>query len=168
MALSFAGCGYSASSMLPKELNSIHVNNFMNKIEPTREVTDKRSSFTYRPGTDVEITRAVIDGFIFDRRLDIKPADKAALILEGDLMDFREYPLSYNRGGDIEEFRIEIRVNMILKNRLTGKIMWEEKNFMGQTDYTVVGPNAKTEAQAIRAAVKDLAQRIVEKVVENW
>lgn len=166
--LSVSGCGYTTASLLPPELNSIHVNNFANRIDPTREVSDRRSSYTYRPGTDTRITRAVIDGFIFDRRLDIKPANKAALILDGELIDFKEYPLSYNKGMDIEEFRIEVVVNLKLTDRATGKVMWEEKNFSGQTDYDVVGPNAITENQGTQKAVKDLAQRVVERVVENW
>ena len=168
LVVSAGGCGYTTSSLLPPELNSIHVNNFQNKIDPTREVSDQRMSYTYRPGMDTQITRAVIDGFIFDRRLDIKSSEKAVLILDGELIDYKLYPLSYNRGGDVEEFRIEVIVNMSLRNRRTGELLWVENNFSGQTDYKVVGPNAQTEEQAIQAAVKDLAQRVVERVVENW
>lgn len=166
--LLLSGCGYTTSSLLPPEQNSIHVNNFANRIDPTREISDRRSSYTYRPGTDTQVTRAVIDGFIFDRRLDIMPANKAALILDGELVDFKQYPLSYNKGRDIEEFRIEVVVNMKLTERATGKVIWEEKNFRGQTDYDVVGPNAITEGQGVQKAVKDLAQRVVERVVDNW
>ena len=163
-----SGCGYTSSSLLPKELNSIHVDNFKNLIDPTREVSDSRMSYSYRPGMDTQVTRAIIDGFIFDRRLDIKPDNKAALVLSGGIIDFKQYPLSYNRGGDVEEFRIEILVNMTLTDKLNGKVLWTENNFSGQADYTIVGPNATTETQAIQKAVKDLAQRVVEITVENW
>ena len=46
--------------------------------------------------------------------------------------------------------------------------MWEEKNFVGQTDYYVDGPNKITDSRALKDVVKDLAQRIVERTVEAW
>ncbi|MDD3089916.1 MAG: LptE family protein [Candidatus Omnitrophica bacterium] len=163
-----SGCGYTSASLLPPELDSIHVKNVKNAINPTQEISDKRMSVTYRPGMDVQITRAVIDGFIYDRRLDIKSESKARMVLESSLTDFRLYPLSYNRGGSVEEFRVEIVINMKLIDKADDKVLWEENGFMGQSDYKLSGPNAMTEAQAIQKAVDDLAQRVVERTVENW
>ncbi|MCK4852576.1 MAG: hypothetical protein KAS86_05605, partial [Candidatus Omnitrophica bacterium] len=71
------GCGYTASSLLPDGMDSIHVNNFVNEIDPTREISDKRSGYSYSPGVENEITRAVIDGFIFDRQLDVDTENNA-------------------------------------------------------------------------------------------
>jgi hypothetical protein len=163
-----AGCGYTTSSLLPPGLDSIHVENFVNKIDPAKEVSDKRSSYSYWPGLETDITRATIDGFIFDRHLDIEGEKKAKMLLEGELTSFRQYPLSYDKNDNVEEFRIEILVNIKLYDNLNGSPMWEERSFMGETTYTITGPNAKTESEAVRAAVKDLAQRIVERVVEAW
>ena len=63
---------------------------------------------------------------------------------------------------------MEIQVDVELYNNTAGKTMWSEKNFMGQTSYTITGPNSKTESEALRMAVKDIAQRIVERTVEAW
>ncbi len=166
--LFLSGCGYTTSSLLPKDLDSIHVDSFKNKIDPTKEISDRRVSYTYRPGLEIDITRSVIDGFIFDRHLDIEGEKNAALLMKGALTDFREYPLSYDKGNNIDEFRIEIYVDIELYNNKTGKLMWREKGFMGQSSYNVSGPNAKPESEGIKDAVNDLAARIVERTVESW
>ncbi|MFC1548365.1 LPS assembly lipoprotein LptE [Candidatus Omnitrophota bacterium] len=165
-----SGCGYTTSSLLPPGMDSIHVDNFANKINPAKEVSDKRASYSYWPNLETDITRAVIDGFIFDRHLDIDRESKAALVLKGELMSFRQYPLSYDKSDtpNVEEFRIEILVNIELYDNESGKLMWKEDSFLGESTYDVAGPNAVTEAEGVREAVKDLSARIVERVVEAW
>ncbi|MFH1878736.1 MAG: LPS assembly lipoprotein LptE [Candidatus Omnitrophota bacterium] len=162
------GCGYTASSLLPEGMDSIHVNSFVNKIDPAREVSDKRASYSYQPGLETDITRAVIDGFIFDRHLTIEREESSALLLKGTLTDFRLLPLSYDKNDNVVEFRIEIFVNLELYNNRTNELMWRENSFMGQSTYNISGPNMKTESEAIRDAVKDLSLRIVERTVEAW
>ncbi len=162
------GCGYTTASLLPAELDSIHVANFANKIDPAAEVSDRRSTYSYRPGLETDITKAVINEFIFDRSLDVKTADRAALLLKGALVDFRQFPLSYDSDENVEEFRIELQVDIELHDNRTGEVMWTESAFMGQSDYTVSGPHARTESGALKDAVKDLAERIVERTVEAW
>ncbi len=163
-----SGCGYTTSSLLPPELDSIYVANFANKIDIGAQVSNRRVDYTYRPGLENDITRAVIDQFIFDRALDVKRQDEATLSLKGELTSFRQFPIIYNTDDDVEAYRIEILVNMELYNNLKGELMWRETSFMGQTEYTVEGPNAKTEPEAIQDAVKDLAKRIVERTIEAW
>lgn len=168
LCLFACGCGYSSASLLPADLDSVHVDNFANEINPSREISNRRSSYTYWPGVENQITRAVIDGFIFNRKLEIDPEKDAALLLKGALVDMRQYPLSYSGNYDVEEFRIEIFVNIELYDNRTGELMWKEERFMGQTNYNVSGPNRMTEPEAQRAAVNDLAERIVELTVEYW
>lgn len=163
-----AGCGYSSSALLPPELDSIHVSNFENMIDPARETSDMRSNYTYWPGLENQLTRGVIDGFIFDRHLAIKPQSKAALTLSGQLTDFRQYPLSYDGGDNVVEYRVEIVVDMELYDNLNDKSMWKEDGFMGWSSYNISGPNTKSLSQAVEAAVDDLSRRIVERVVEAW
>lgn len=163
-----SGCGYTTDSLLPPELDSIHVKNFINKIDLGKEVSDKRANYSYRSGLEIDITKAVIDKFVFDKNLEIKSADKSTLVLKGELIDFRKSTLSYDSDDNIEEYRIEIIVNLEMYNNLTGKIMWAEKSFMGESTYTLTGPNTKTESAAIQEAVNDLAQRIEERVIEAW
>lgn len=163
-----SGCGYTASSLLPAELDSIHVDNFTNKIDPTREVSDKRASYSYRPGVENEITKAIIDRFILDRHLDVDTEENAALLLKGALVDFRQYPISYSDDYEVEEYRIEVYADVELYNNRTGELMWKKEYFRGKTDYDVTGSDSKTESQALDEATDDLAENIVERTIESW
>ena len=163
------GCGYTTTSLLPPDMKSVHVANFANKINPAQEVSDRRSAFFYRPGMETDITKAVINEFLFDRHLDVMPPDRSDLLMEGQLVDLQEYPLSYSSGGgDITEARMEVYVDIELYDNRSGMLMWKENNFMGQFDYDVSGSEALPEAAAIKGAIKDLAKRIVERTVEAW
>ena len=163
------GCGYTATTLLPPDIKSIHVANFTNKIDPAKEVSDKRSAFFYRPGMETEITKAVIDEFIFDRHLDIMPPKQSDLLMEGQLVDLQEYPLSYSSGGgSITESRVEVFVDIEVYDNRSGDLLWKENSFMGQFDFDISGPAAIPEAAAIKGAIRDLAKRIVERTVESW
>ncbi|MFH1309090.1 MAG: LPS assembly lipoprotein LptE [Candidatus Omnitrophota bacterium] len=163
-----SGCGYTTSSLLPAELDSIHVDNFKNQIDVTKEISDKRSNYSYRPGLENTVTTSVINKFIFDNNLDVRSEEKSAMLLKGALVDFQLVPLSYDRDEDVEEFRVEIFVDMELYNQLTGKLMWKESRFMGEYSYNTTGPNSMSESTALTNAVSDLSTRIVERVVEAW
>ena len=168
LLLAAAGCGYTSASLLPPDCKSIRVDNFVNAIDTARVVSNRRASYSYWPGLETSITRAVIDDFIRDGNLKIKSEKEADLLLEGTLTNFQQFPLSYSKDETVVEFRMEIMVNIELYDNHTGKPMWKEDSFMGQTNYTISGPNAKTEAAAVADAVRDLAERVVERTVENW
>ena len=162
------GCGYSTASLLPEGMRTIHVQNFKNDIKADKEISDKRSSFSYRPGIEIDITRKVIDRFIFDRHIDVDNEKSADMILKGSLIDFHQVALSYDDDDNVEEFRVELVVKLELIDNATGNVIWSEKSFLGQSNYDTTGPNAKSESQGINSAVRDLAERIVERTVETW
>jgi len=162
------GCGYKSGSLLPAELKTIHIDNFTNEINIAQEVSDKRADYSYWPGMERQITLAVNDRLVYDSDLDVTSSAKADIVLKGALVDFRQYPLSYNDDEQVEERRIEIYVDMELYNNQTQETMWTEKRFMGYSTYDVIGPDAETEQQGINKAVDDLAQRILERVTEAW
>jgi Lipopolysaccharide-assembly len=163
-----SGCGYTTASLLPPDQDSIFVDNFTNEIDPSQEISNRRSSYSYRPGMENEITRAVIDAFIFDRQLEVYSKDNAVLLLKGSLIDFRQFPLSYNDDDNVDEFRMEIYVDLELYDNRTNTLVWAENRFMGTTSYAISGPNRKTDAQAVKDAVNDIAKRILERTVETW
>jgi len=166
--MAVCGCGYTTGSLLPPELDSIHVNNFVNKVDTAQVISNKRPVYLYYPGLENDVTRAIINKFVYDRALDIKSEKKATLLLKGALTALRYEPVSYDTDRDVEEQRVEIIVDIELHNQLTGKLMWSENSFMGESYYTLTGPNAKTDSAALTAAVNDLAQRILERTIEMW
>lgn len=162
------GCGYTTGSLLPSHLKTIYVDNFANKIDISREPSDKYGYEMYRSGMESDITKAVINKFIFDGNLSIVRSEEADLILTGELINYTKEPLRYDTSDNVEEYRVLVSVNMELKDTTTGKSMWKENGFTGESTYWITGPVAKSENSAVQAAIDDLADRIVEKTTEGW
>lgn len=162
------GCGYTTHSVLPEGVRTIHVDNFGNKIDVTAEVSNRRIYYAYRPGMENDITRAVINRFIFDGIYQIYGAKEARFLLKGELVDFIREPLRYDSNDNVTEYRLHIAVNMELYDLLEQKTVWREKNFAGESTYLMTGRFSATESSAAQEAIDDLAVRIVERTVENW
>lgn len=163
------GCGYSTGSLLPSRLKTIYVDNFKNKIEIDKEVTESARYTLYRPGLENDVTNAVTNRFIFDGNLKIADGDEADLILTGELTDYRQDAIAYDtEEDDVEEYRIKIVVNIRLEDMYNNELMWEEFGFKGESTYRTTGRLAVSEDSAREEAIEDLASRIVERTVEGW
>lgn len=168
LVFSILGCGYTTRSLISDKFKTIHIYQFLNKIDITSEAKVSRRYQVYRPALETDITKAVIDRFMLDGNLRIEKEQSADLILKGFLVDFRREVLRYATDDTPEEYRITIVVDISLWDRDEDKLVWEEKNFIGDSTYFLSGPNAKSEDAAIVDAVRDLARRVVERAVENW
>ena len=163
-----SGCGYTTRSLLPPEFKTIYVDNFVNKINVTAESNDARMYRGYHPGMEIDVTRAIRDKYLFDGNLKVSDTKDVNLILKGELVDFRNEALRYDRSDNIQEYRIRMVVNLELINAKDGKTRWKETGFAGESLYNTTGSLAKTESQAITEAEDDLARRVVERTVEEW
>jgi hypothetical protein len=166
--LAISGCGYTTGSLLPAHLKTIAIENFANKIPITDEISDRNRYKTYRPLLEVDVTRTIIDRFIFDGHLKVVQRKDANLILEGALVDFRREPTKYGYGDTIEQYRIAIFVDMQLIDAASGEVMWSENNFAGSDYYFTTGAQMKSEDAAVADALNDLARRVVERTIEVW
>ena len=163
-----AGCGYTTKSLLPSDIKTIYVDNLVNKIKVTDESNDTRMYRGYRPGMELEATRTIRDKYLSDGNLKIADPETADLILTGELVDFRNEALRYDRNDDIEEYRVRLVVNLEMKNAKDGKVRWTENSFAGESLYRTTGTLATSEANAIQRAADDLARRVVERTIEEW
>ena len=168
--LTFAvcGCGYTTRSLLPSNYKTIYVGNFKNGIKITAEQSNERMYRGYRPGMEIKITKAVIDKYLTDGNLRIDTPERADLILTAELIDFNRGGIIYDTNDNVEEYRVIIVVSMELTEAKTGKTVWRESGFSGETTYRTSGSLVMTENGAIDAAIADLAKRIVERTVEAW
>ena len=160
-----AGCGYTTRSMISNKYHTIHVPPFTSTIDITRETDVGNKYQLYRPGLETEITKTLTNKFLFDGN--VRPSDKNSsdLELKGELVEFRRDPLRYTSSDDVEEYRLNLVVNISLWDKKENKQLWEEKGFTGDTTYF---PASKSEDAAIKDAFDDLARRIVARVVEEW
>ncbi len=163
-----AGCGYTTRSLISEKYKTIHITPFVNKVDLTQESDSNNKYKVYRPMLETELTKAVINKFLYDGNVKPVANDSADLVLKADLVEFRRDPLRYSDNDNIEEYRINIVVNMNLWDKKNSKLVWEENNFTGDASYFVTGPQAKSEDLAVQDAIKDLSRRIVERVIEQW
>lgn len=162
------GCGYTTRPGLPSYLRTIYVKPFTNKVDLTRLTTDSQRLPLYRHGLEADVTSEVINRFQFTGLLRPAGANAADTRMEGELVEFRRDPLTYNASSQVEEWRLNLVVNLRFYDLHANSLMWEELGFMGDTTYFTQGPNAESETAALDRAVKDLARRVVERTIESW
>jgi hypothetical protein len=162
------GCGYTARSMIRNEYQTIYVAPFENKIDVTQQAYAANKYRIYRPTLETDITRAVINRFLTDGNLKPAKEESAGLVMKGELVEFRRDPLRYTSNDEVEEYRINIVVNLALYDKKENSLLWQERNFTGYTTYFTAGPQAKSEDVAVNDALSDLARRTVERTVEQW
>jgi len=166
--LALAGCGYTTRSMIENKFKTIYIAPFDNKVDISREAYSADKYRIYRPMLETDITKNVINKFLWDGNLRPASEESADLVLKGELVEFRRDPLRYDDNDEVAEYRINLVVNVSLWDKKENKLVWEESNFTGDTTYFTTGTQAKSEDVAMNDALKDLARRIVERTVEQW
>ena len=171
-----AGCGYTTRSMLAGKFSTIYITPFLNKVDVTQESFSENKYRIYRPMLETDITKKVINRYLFDGNLKLAKEAAADLVLKGELIEYRKDPLSYT--GDTEnvtEYRINIYVNLSLWDTKENKLLWQENSFNGNYSYFVSTPTINpgnvvvvSEDTAVIRAIEDLARRVVERTVEQW
>ena len=167
------GCGYTTRSMLAGKFSTIYITPFLNKVDVTQESYSENKYRIYRPMLETDITKKVINRYLFDGNLKPVKEAQADLVLKGELIEYRKDPLSYTSNSeDVTEYRININVNLSLWDNKENKLVWEEKNFNGNysyfTSFATGSVVVVSEDTAVNNAVEDLARRIVERTVEQW
>lgn len=166
--LNVAGCGYTQKSLLPEHIKTIHVAPVKNTIDLSSEVSQKDQFRVYRPGTEVDLTNAIINRFIFDGNLGIARPGSADAVVEAKLIDYRRDPLRYSEADDVQEYRLSVTIDIEVYEAKDHKVLWHEANLTGDTTFFLSGPRAISEDDAASKAVEDVARRVVEKTIEIW
>ncbi|UCB56803.1 MAG: hypothetical protein JSV30_06320 [Candidatus Omnitrophota bacterium] len=169
------GCGYTAGSLLPSHIKTIHIRPFRNKIELTGELRQEEYRFrSYRTHLETDITKEVISRFINDGHLQVIDEKNADVVLEGELIDYLSQPVRYGSDNEtVEEYRISIVCSVKLNDIKENKLMWQESRIIGDTTYSDSDQSQArgyytSESTAVSSAVSDLARRIVNRTIEGW
>ena len=167
-ALLSAGCGYTTRSMIANSYRTIYIAPFASTIDITQESDVGNKYKVYRPGLETDVSKSIINKFLFDGNVKPVNMENADLELKGELIEFRRDPLRYTTSDEVEEYRLSIIVNISLWDRAKDKMLWEERGFTADSSYFTRGASAKTEEVAIKDAIADLGRRVVARVVEEW
>ena len=170
-----AGCGYSSQSSLDPKYQTIAVSPF---YDETREYD-----------LQAPLTNAVTRKFIHDTRLDVVHPDKADLLLEGVILDYRLKGLTYDSDDEVTQYLLVVTAGVRVTDLRSGEILWEERMMAGETSYytraagqssdrlrgnaevflpTVRSFASDEENRAAAEALEQLASDIFYRTVEPW
>lgn len=172
LIFAMAGCGYTTRSAISSKYKTVYITPFINKIDITNENNVENKYKVYRPGLETDVSRRVNNKFLFDGNLKPSTKEFSDLVLKGELVEFSRDPLRYSDNDDVQEYRVNVRVNISLWDNKENRMIWEENGFTGFANYYTsfypVAAERKDESVAVNEAIDDLARRIVERAVEVW
>jgi outer membrane lipopolysaccharide assembly protein LptE/RlpB len=145
------GCGYQMvgkETHVPAGLASIAIPTFKN--------------VTFEPGIEVPFTQGFLKELILDRRVKVVDRTDADSILEGVVMTFNIFAVSFDKSGFVLEYQIAVLLNLTLKKR-TGEVLWEEKN-LSETLWFRASSDALTNEANKAAALQRIGRLIAERL----
>jgi hypothetical protein len=170
-----SGCGYGTGSSLDAKYQTIHVSAF---FDETREYD-----------LQAPLTNAIIRKFVVDNRLEVTDADRADLIVEGKILDYRLRGLTYDQDDEVTQFLVVVTAAVRVTDTESGEVLWQEPLMAGETSYytraagqssdrlrgnaevflpTVRSFASEEENRAASEALEQLASDIFYRTIEPW
>lgn len=156
-ALALPGCaGYRLGSMLPPEIKTVHIPVVENE--------------TLEPNIEFDVTQAIISRMQRDGSLEVASEGNADAMLSVTLTEYRLAPAVYEkeRATAAEEYRATIVARIVLTRTGTEEVVVENPRVMGDAVFPLLGDLTSSKRLVLPLVANDLAQDIVEKIVDYW
>jgi hypothetical protein len=125
--LLFLGCGYSFAPQgeyIDKRIQKVYVESFGNKTAQAEIENYVRTAF--------------INQFIQYSRLKVVGSVEAAdAIIKGTILNYSTHALSYRANTLAAEERATVTLELTLRERESGKVIWSSKSIRGTVEYTL-------------------------------
>lgn len=157
VALATSGCGYTLSSVLPTYIKTLAVPVFANN--------------TVEFGLSDDVTQAIVNSFLADRRLRIVGEREADSVLRGTVVSYKNQVFGYTQQERATEYEIVLTVKVLFRDLVKNRDVWKEDAMTVRTTYNVVAVGAapaQTEADGRRDVIQKLADQIVSRTVQGW
>lgn len=153
-----AGCaGYRVGSMLPGDVKTVHVPTFINR--------------TSEPLLEIDTTQAAISALQRDGSLRVvRNVNDADAVLEVVLTEYRIEPVSFRKDvrTAAQQYRAFIIANMVMRRTSDQSVVVEAVRIEGKYVFDVIGDLTSSKLQANPQAATDLANTLVQRMVEYW
>lgn len=162
----FSSCGYGTHSVFysEKKINVLPVKNKINVAVEERRLSDFR---TFPLLIEKRLTNSIVRKFNIDGYLKVINKNEGdSLTLVCTIVDYRKESLRYTGSEDIEEQRLRLYVDLVLKDK-DDKVI-KNTQIVGETTFFLTGSRAKTETAAWDDLIDDTSRRITEAVLEQW
>jgi outer membrane lipopolysaccharide assembly protein LptE/RlpB len=144
------GCGYhTVAARDPiSGANGVNVTLFANK--------------TYRPGVAGVLARDLVDELALRTGGRVLSGDEAQLELVGAILSYSAEPVSYTAQDAIREYKISIKVEALLREHRTQKVLW--KGELTEDQVYPVNTNLALQQNAEEAAAAKVCRRLSEEI----
>ena len=158
-----SSCGYRLTpvgGIVPEGAKTIAILTFVNS--------------TKEPYVDLEVTKAVVDEFLSDGRLQVVSAETSDLVLKGTVTRFGMTPASYTPDHYVQSYTVSIGINVSIEDARTRKIIWQEKGVgsIFVASYGVaLGDITSTKIAketALKNASRDVASTLRSRILEGF
>jgi len=147
------GCGYSLRRPFPQNVRTVYVEMF--------------GSREFRRGLEFALTEALQKRILQDTPYRLADKSTADTILTGEILEVRQSTLGTDFETDLpRETQATFVVRFQWKDLRNGKILVDRPYFVQTVDY--IRPVGETFHNAMTEAMDDLAERIVEQMMESW
>ena len=152
--LLIVACGYGTKTRTAKDIKSIYVPFFQNR--------------TSEPQLEITFTDGIIQSLVNDNTLKVVPENGADATLDGEIVNFKDQPFSFNESLNADEYHLVITVACTLFNRRTNEPIWQHQQFVGTGSYFLEGNSGRTRADAMDQAIQEIRDRILNLTVQDW
>lgn len=150
---SVTGCGYSAKTNFPTDVQSVQVKMFGNR------------SF-YR-GVEFDLTEALVKEIELRSPYKVVSNAAADTLMEGTVVGVNQIRLSRRREGGLpQEMEVQILVDFVWRNQRTGKIITDRKGLTVIGRYVPAAEETRSAGQ--HEAVQKMATQIVSAMAAQW
>lgn len=129
---------------------------------------------TYEPFVDIEVTKAVVEEFLTDGRLQVVSHEAADLVMRGRVTKFELTPTTYTVDSHVQSYNVAIGVSLSIEDAKTQKVLLQDKGlgsvFISSYAVTIGDITATKIAKdtAVKNACKDVASTIRSRVLEGF
>jgi outer membrane lipopolysaccharide assembly protein LptE/RlpB len=155
--LATGGCAYTVSGVLPGHLKTLAVPGFGNNTVEFRLADD--------------VTQAITEAFLADRRLKLVRERDADAVLRGTVVTYRNQVYGYTTEERATQYEVVLVVQVAFRDQVKNRVLWKEDQLAVRTTYNVVsvgGEPAKTETEGRVEVIQKLADQIVSRTVQGW
>ncbi len=153
-AVLISGCGYTIHSGVRSDIATINIATFENR--------------TFEHGLEAELSKVLTKEFILDGAFSVVDVSEADVQLSGEIVEYVLEPYTYGVDeSEVEQYRVRIQASVSLRQVGGKEAMWEEL-MEGDATYYLSGALARTEEEASRLALYELAKKIVSRTVRAW
>jgi hypothetical protein len=146
-ALLLSGCGYTFPHVYDGPHQAIYMPAWQNK--------------TNKLGLDMKIYQSLARWFQKSPSVSLSREKSGAdLILTGEIISIELPSVSWSTIAVVTGTQVNLIVRYSLKDRATGKVLWEVPNKLYSADYSAAAANATLDEEALTKIIDDLSEDI--------